>query len=59
MAGLPVDRATLQVVVLTNVICVLFVTHAYETLFLIRERESDLLRVERSSAPAPRPSSAR
>jgi hypothetical protein len=47
LAGLPVDRNALQVVTLTNVICVLFVTHAYETLFLIRERESDLMRVER------------
>ncbi|MFN3304626.1 MAG: sensor histidine kinase [Roseateles sp.] len=47
VAGLPVDAGTLQVVTLTNVICVLFVTHGYETLFLIRERESDLLRVER------------
>jgi len=46
-AGLPADRNALQVVVLTNVICVLFVTHAYETIFLIRERESDLMRVER------------
>jgi len=45
--GLPVDVRTLQLVVATNVICVLFVTHAYETLFLIRERESDLMRVER------------
>lgn len=47
VSGLPVDRSTLQIVVLTNVICVLFVTHGYETLFLIRERESDLVRVER------------
>lgn len=47
VAGLPVDAQALQVVALTNVICVLFVTHAYETLFLIRERESDLTRVER------------
>jgi hypothetical protein len=47
VAGLPVNGQALQVVVLTNVICVLFVTHAYETLFLIRERESDLTRVER------------
>ena len=47
VAGLPVDGGALQVVVLTNVICVLFVTHGYETLFLIRERESDLLQVER------------
>jgi len=47
VSGLPVERSTLQVVTLTNVICVLFVSHGYETLFLIRERESDLLRVER------------
>jgi LytS/YehU family sensor histidine kinase len=33
--------------VLTNEVCVLFVTHAYETMFLIRERESDFVRVER------------
>ena len=46
-SGLPVDRGALQTVTLTNVICVLFVTHAYETMFLIRERESDLLRVAR------------
>jgi hypothetical protein len=46
-AGLPVDGAALRIVVLTNVICVLFVTHAYETVFLIRERASDLLHVER------------
>jgi hypothetical protein len=47
LAGLPVDFPTLQLVVLANVICVLFVTHGYETMFLIRERESDLMRVER------------
>ena len=47
LAGLPVDGRALQVVALTNVICVLFVTHGYETLFLIRERESDMTRVER------------
>ena len=47
MAALPVDTNALRLVVLTNVICVLFVTHAYETIFLIRERESDLMRVER------------
>lgn len=42
----PLPRASLQLVVAVNVICVLFVTHAYETLFLIRERESDLMRAE-------------
>lgn len=46
-SGRPLPPGVLPVVVLTNVICVLFVTHAYETMFLIRERESDLLRVER------------
>lgn len=47
IAGLAVDTNALKLVVATNVICVLFVTHAYETVFLIRERESDMLRVER------------
>ncbi len=47
LAGLPVDRNALHLVVLINVICTVFVTHAYETVFLIRERESDLMRVER------------
>ncbi len=47
LSGQPVDLRTIHVVVLINVICVLFVTHAYETVFLIRERESDLTRVER------------
>jgi hypothetical protein len=47
MSGQTVDRSAIEVVVLTNVICVLFVTHAYETVFLIRERESDITRVER------------
>ena len=46
-AGQPASRAAIEVVVLTNVICVLFVTHAYETMFLIRERQSDRVRVER------------
>lgn len=47
VAGLTPDVATIQLVTLTNLICVIFVTHAYETVFLIRERESDLMRVER------------
>jgi hypothetical protein len=53
--GVPVDHAVVRTVALTNVICVIFVTHAYETLFLIRERESDALqlaRLERSRAEA-------
>jgi hypothetical protein len=47
LAGQPQPPAALQKVVAVNVVCVLFVTHAYETLFLIRERESDRLQVER------------
>ena len=45
LRGVGVDAQALQVVTLTNVICVVFVTHAYETVFLIRERQGDLLRV--------------
>ncbi len=47
IADLPVDSDALRAVLLMNVICVLFVTHAYETTFLIRERAFDLMRVER------------
>lgn len=42
-----VDWDTVRTVALINVICVVFVTHAYETVFLIKEREGDLLRVTR------------
>ncbi len=47
LSGLPMDTQAITVVVLVNVICVLFVSHAYETVFLIRERESDFVQVER------------
>lgn len=42
----PVDWETIQLVTLANVICVIFVTHAYETVFLIKERRNDLLAFE-------------
>lgn len=42
----PVDWDAVQLVTLANVICVIFVTHAYETVFLIKERQSDLLAFE-------------
>ena len=51
----PLDQGTVQLVTLANVICVIFVTHAYETVFLIRERQSDLLafeQLERSKVEA-------
>src|ERR1044071_3738451 len=43
--GLAVEVATLRTVVLMIVICVVFVTHVYETVFLIKERASDRVRV--------------
>jgi hypothetical protein len=45
--GAATDWDAIRTVALINVICVVFVTHAYETVFLIKERESDLLRVAR------------
>jgi hypothetical protein len=36
----------IRTVVLTNVICVIFVTHAYETVFLVRERAVDRVAIE-------------
>jgi hypothetical protein len=40
----PARWPVIQTVVLVNVICVVFVTHVYETVFLIKERESDRVR---------------
>ncbi len=44
-AGLLVSVPTIQMVTLINTICVVFVTHVYETVFLVKEREADLLEV--------------
>jgi len=35
---------SIQIAVLINVICVLFVTHVYETVFLFKEKESETLK---------------
>ncbi len=54
-SGQVADWGVIRLVALANVICVIFVTHAYETMFLIRERESDALhlaQLERSRAQA-------
>ena len=37
----------IQLTTLIIVICVIFITHIYETVYLIKQREDDLLRVER------------
>ena len=39
-----VDWQAIQVVVLINVICVLFVTHVYETVFILKEQQSEQLK---------------
>lgn len=43
----PVQWKIVQMATLMIVICVVFVTHVYETVFLIKARESDLLRLAR------------
>lgn len=48
LAGFPaVDWSVIELVTLSNVICVVFITHVYETVYLIQQRESDLLSVAR------------
>jgi hypothetical protein len=47
LAGLRTDWHALSVTTLVVVMSVVFVTHVYETVFLIRQRERDLLAVER------------
>lgn len=54
-SGLDVDWPAVRTVVLINVLCVVFVTHVYETVLLIKDRGTDLLRVaqlERARAEA-------
>jgi hypothetical protein len=41
------DFAAIETTMLINVICVVFVAHAYETVFLIKDRGEDLLQLER------------
>ncbi|WP_221407815.1 sensor histidine kinase [Reichenbachiella faecimaris] len=40
------DWNAVEMVVLINVICVLFVTHVYETVFLVKEKESETVKNE-------------
>jgi sensor histidine kinase YesM len=55
-AGFPATNwKVIQVVSLINVICVLFITHVYETVFLLKEKESELVknaRLQRARAEA-------
>jgi hypothetical protein len=46
-AGFGPDWNVIRTVALSCVICVVFITHLYETVYLIQQRESDLVAVER------------
>jgi hypothetical protein len=46
-AGFGPDWNAIRIVALSCVICVIFITHLYETVYLIQQREGDLLAVER------------
>lgn len=43
-----VNWPVIQLTTLIIVICVIFITHVYETVYLIKQREEDLLRFERT-----------
>jgi LytS/YehU family sensor histidine kinase len=47
IAGFGPDWEVIRTVTLACVICVAFITHVYETVYLIQQRESDLLQFER------------
>ncbi|MBV6647963.1 MAG: histidine kinase, partial [Cyclobacteriaceae bacterium] len=42
----PVNWTTIQVTTIICVICVIFITHAYETVFLIKQRQADRIQSE-------------
>ena len=45
--GIPkVDWSVVQIVTLINIICVLFVTHVYETVFMLKEQQHEQLKNE-------------
>ncbi|MCB1050180.1 MAG: sensor histidine kinase [Acidobacteria bacterium] len=47
LSGQAVDWPAIRVATLACVICVVFITHVYETVFLINEREGDQLSLEK------------
>jgi sensor histidine kinase YesM len=43
--GIPkIDWSVIQVVTLINIICVLFITHVYETVFMVKEQQNEQVR---------------
>jgi len=47
-AGFRPDWGVIRLITLACVICVAFITHVYETVYLIQQRESDIVAMERS-----------
>lgn len=43
----PMDWQVIQITAAVCVVCVIFITHVYETVFLIKQRESDMVENER------------
>lgn len=55
IAGFAIKWNTILIVALVNVICVLFVTHVYETVFMVKEQENEQLKnseLQRAKAEA-------
>lgn len=55
IVGFPVKWETITVVSLINVICVLFITHVYETVFMVKEQQNEQLKnaeLQRAKAEA-------
>ncbi|MEO1049897.1 MAG: histidine kinase [Bacteroidota bacterium] len=46
LAGKPADWEVIKITAIVCVVCVVFVTHVYETVFLIKQRESDKIKGE-------------
>ena len=45
--GIPkVDWSVIQIITLINIICVLFITHVYETVFMLKEQQHEQLKNE-------------
>ena len=45
--GAPANWSVIQITAVVCVICVIFITHVYETIFLIKQRETDIIEAER------------
>jgi hypothetical protein len=55
IVGFPVKWDTILIVSLINVICVLFITHVYETVFMVKEQQNEQLKnaeLQRAKAEA-------